>query len=128
MGEEYDPMKTNKGVIYRNIAGEHVLIPVGSIAMDQNGMFVMTELGGQIWQMLEGGATKEEIITALLKEYEVEESRLRADVEDFLQRMIDKNLIEEWGKAREKENSANSVRGSSCCCSCLRWHFCYMEN
>jgi hypothetical protein len=95
MGEEYDPMKTNKGVIYRNIAGEHVLIPVGSIAMDQNGMFVMTELGGQIWQMLEGGATKEEIITALLKEYEVEESRLRADVEDFLQRMIDKNLIEE---------------------------------
>jgi hypothetical protein len=95
MGEEYDPMKTNKGVIYRNIAGEHVLIPVGSIAMDQNGMFVMTELGAQIWQMLEGGATKEEIITALLKEYEVEESRLRADVEDFLQRMIDKNLIEE---------------------------------
>jgi hypothetical protein len=95
MGEEYDPMKTNKGVIYRNIAGEHVLIPVGSIAMDQNGIFVMTELGGQIWQMLEGGATKEEIITALLKEYEVEESRLRADVEDFLQRMIDKNLIEE---------------------------------
>jgi hypothetical protein len=95
MGEGYDPMKTNKGVIYRNIAGEHVLIPVGSIAMDQNGMFVMTELGGQIWQMLEGGATKEEIITALLKEYEVEESRLRADVEDFLQRMIDKNLIEE---------------------------------
>jgi hypothetical protein len=95
MGEEYDPMKTNKGVIYRNIAGEHVLIPVGSIAMDQNGIFVMTELGGQIWQMLEGGATKEEIITALLEEYEVEESRLRADVEDFLQRMIDKNLIEE---------------------------------
>jgi hypothetical protein len=95
MGKEFDPMKTNKGVIYRNIAGEHVLIPVGSIAMDQNGMFVMTELGGQIWQMLEGGATKEEIITALLKEYEVEESRLRADVEDFLQRMIDKNLIEE---------------------------------
>lgn len=95
MGEEYDPMKTNKGVIYRNIAGEHVLIPVGSIAMDQNGMYVMTELGGQIWQMLEGGATKEEIITALLKEYEVEESCLRADVEDFLQRMIDKNLIEE---------------------------------
>ena len=88
-------MKTNKGVIYRNIAGEHVLIPVGSIAMDQNGMFVMTELGGQIWQMVDGGATKEEIITALLKEYEVEESRLRADVEDFLQRMIDKNLIEE---------------------------------
>lgn len=88
-------MKTNKGVIYRNIAGEHVLIPVGSIAMDQNGMFVMTELGAQIWQMVDGGATKEEIITALLKEYEVGESRLRADVEDFLQRMIDKNLIEE---------------------------------
>lgn len=95
MGKEFDPMKTNKGVIYRNIAGEHVLIPVGSIAMDKNGMFVLTELGGCIWQMLEQGMTKEEIITALLEEYEVEESCLRADVEDFLQRMIDKNLIEE---------------------------------
>lgn len=95
MGEEYDPMKTNKGVIYRNIAGEHVLIPVGSIAMDQNGMFVMTELGAQIWQMVDGGAPKEQIISVLLEEYEVEESRLRADVEDFLQRMIDAKLIEE---------------------------------
>lgn len=88
-------MKTNKGVIYRNIAGEHMLIPVGSAAMDNNGMFVMTELGGYIWQMLEGGMTKEEIITALLEEYEVEESILRGDVEDFLQRLADRKLIEE---------------------------------
>ena len=78
-------MKTNKGVIYRNIAGEHMLIPVGSAAMDNNGMFIMTELGGRIWQLLEAGATREEMITTLLEEYEVEENILREDMEEFLQ-------------------------------------------
>ena len=88
-------MKIDKGVIYRNIAGEHVLIPVGSVAMENNGMFVTTELGGQIWQMLEKGMTKEEIILALLEEYEVEESVLRGDVEEFLQKLAERKLIEE---------------------------------
>lgn len=88
-------MNTNKGVIYRNIAGEHMLIPVGSAAMENNGMFVMTEIGGRIWQLLETGITREEIITALLEEYEVEESVLREDVKKFLQKLADRNLIEE---------------------------------
>lgn len=86
-------MQTNKDVIYRNIAGEHVLIPVGSVAMENNGMFVMTELGGEIWQLLEQGLEKEEIIAKLLTEYEVEESVLRADVEEYLSKLLEGGLI-----------------------------------
>ena len=89
------PMKTNKDVIYRSIAGEQILIPVGSVAMENNGMFVMTELGGEIWQMLEQGLGKEEMITKLLAEYEVEEDVLRADVEEYLKKLLEGGLITE---------------------------------
>lgn len=88
-------MKINKDVIYRNIAGEHVLIPVGNQVIEHNGMFVMTELGAEIWQMLEQNMEKEEMIAALLTEYEVEEAVLRSDVEEFLQKLTDGKLLEE---------------------------------
>lgn len=87
-------MTLNKNVIYRNIAGEHVLIPVGSEVLEQNGMFVMTDLAAEIWQMLEKGKETETIIQELLEEYEVEEGVLRKDVEEFLQKLVTGKLIE----------------------------------
>lgn len=87
-------MKASNDVIYRNIAGEHVLIPVGSIAVEYNGMFVMTELGAQIWNMIKNGMEKEEIFASLFEQYEVEEKTLRTDINEFLEKLVEAKLIE----------------------------------
>lgn len=88
-------MKINKDVIYRNIAGEHVLIPIGSAAMENNGMFILTELGAEIWQMLEKGREKEEMVSILLEKYDVEEEILRKDVNEYLEKLKDGGLVSE---------------------------------
>ena len=86
-------MKINEDLIYRIITDEHILIPVGKTALEHNGVFVMTEVGGRIWELLPDGKERKEIVSALLDEYDVEESLLREDVDVFLNRLIADGLL-----------------------------------
>ena len=63
-------MKTNENVIYRCIADEHILIPVGSEAMDTNGLFVLTETGAIVWEKLCEEKSVDEIVAAICEEYD----------------------------------------------------------
>lgn len=86
-------MQISKDVIHREIAGEHILIPAGELLLRRNGVFVITELGAEIWEMLEKGRELPAIIAELLENYEVEEDVLTKDVDDFLQMLREHGLL-----------------------------------
>lgn len=88
-------MKTKNNVIHRSIAGEHILIPTGDTAIRYNGIFSMTEIGGEIWDMLVKEMEEDAIIAALLEEYEVDEVTLRQDYAEFVSRLLEIGLVEE---------------------------------
>lgn len=77
-------MKIKKKLLKREIAGECFLVPLGRTIYDSNGLFLLTELGGFIWDRLEAAENPEELLRAILEEYEVEEATARADLEEFL--------------------------------------------
>lgn len=72
-------MKVNDQVIYRCIAGEHILIPVGSVALMQNGLYVLNEVSALIWTMLSEGKSENEIISKIAETYDAPEDTIRAD-------------------------------------------------
>lgn len=86
-------MKAEKNVILREIAGEYILIPTGELALQYPGIFALSELGVAIWGLLQENMSEEEIIAALLEEYEVDEETLRTDVAEFLQSLREKKLL-----------------------------------
>ncbi|MBQ4096537.1 MAG: PqqD family protein [Clostridia bacterium] len=86
-------MQISREVIHREIAGEHFLVPVGELALKRSGVFVITEIGAEIWEMLQSGKKLDEILGALLNEYEVAEDVLKTDIEEFLQMLRKKELI-----------------------------------
>ena len=45
-------MIIKKELIKRDIAGEVFLVPVGKSMYDSNGLFILTELGAFIWELL----------------------------------------------------------------------------
>ena len=45
-------MEIKKELIKRDIAGDTVLVPVGKTVMENNGLFILNELGAFIWDML----------------------------------------------------------------------------
>ena len=88
-------MKTNENVIYRSIAGELILIPVGSEAMDINGLFVLTETGAVVWKTLSEGKTAEDAVNAICEEYDADAETVRRDVEDLIAKLTEAGLITE---------------------------------
>ena len=51
-----------KELIKRDIAGDTVLVPVGKTVMENNGLFILNELGAFIWDMLPELGSEEEAV------------------------------------------------------------------
>ncbi len=88
-------MKIKDGFILRTVAGQNVVVPVGTGAVNFNGMVSFNESGAFLWSLLTKDTTKEALVCSLLKEYEVEESRAEADVTAFLTKLREAKLLDE---------------------------------
>lgn len=91
---EVNSLKINKDVVYREILGEHILIPVGATLADKTGLFNMSELGAFIWKLIKESKSEEEILSAILEEYDVEKEVAKTDLEEFLQKLKEFEIIE----------------------------------
>jgi hypothetical protein len=86
-------MKIRKSLLKREIAGESFLVPLGKSVYDSNGLFVLTELGSFIWDRLPEAESAEEILKAILAEYDVEEATARADLTQFLDKLRSMQIL-----------------------------------
>ena len=86
-------MKIRKELLKREVGGEAFLVPLGKTVYDSNGLFVLTELGAFIWDLLPQAETEEEILQNILQEYEVEEATARKDLTQFLDKLRDMNIL-----------------------------------
>lgn len=86
-------MKLKKGFIMRDIAGETVVVPSGD-ELNLNMMITLNGTGKFLWQHLETGATLEELVQAMLGEYEVDEQTARAGAERFVNKLQERGFLE----------------------------------
>ena len=87
-------MKIKSGFMLREVAGNYIVVAVGSRVKEFNGIINLNETGAFIWGLLEKGATEEELLTALLNEYEVDKEVARADVLSLLDKIREAGLLE----------------------------------
>ena len=89
-------MRTKKGFLRRNVVDANVVLPVGDRLADFGGMLTLSEVASFLWDMLASrDCTKEEMLAAVLSEYDVDEATASADLEVFLQQMRDVGVLEE---------------------------------
>ena len=86
-------MKINKELVKREIAGDTILVPVGKTVYDSNGLFVLNELGGFLWDRLEKAENEEELLQAVLNEYEVTEETAKKDLRTFLDKLRELGIL-----------------------------------
>lgn len=87
-------MKVTKEVLHREIAGEHILIPVGATALRVHGMMTLTESGQLLFECLQEDCTEEDLVGAILKEYDIDAETARADVRSFLAKLDAVGILE----------------------------------
>lgn len=86
-------MEIKKELLKREIGGDSFLIPLGKTVYDSNGLFILTELGAFIWDLLPQVETEEEILLAVLAEYEVDEATARADISRYLEKLRSMDIL-----------------------------------
>ena len=86
-------MKIKKGFVLRVVGGEHVVVPVGEMSKQFHGMINLNETGAFLWKLLEKDCEKEDLLNALLEEYDVEKSVAESDVCAFITKLTEAGLV-----------------------------------
>jgi len=85
-------IKLKPGFILRTVAGQVVVLPSGD-ELDLNMMITLNDTGKFLWERLETGAEVEELVSALLAEYDVDEATARAGVECFIAKLNENGFL-----------------------------------
>lgn len=86
-------MKLKKGFVLEEVAGECVVAPADA-DLNFNGMITLNSTGKLLWNCLEEGATVEEMVALLAREYDVDEATVTADVNEFVDKLKERGFIE----------------------------------
>ena len=87
-------VKIKSDYILKKIAGNYVVVPVRKRAVDFSGIIKLSESGAFLWAILEKGAEREDLVAALLDEYAVDEATAAADVDRFVAKLGEADLLE----------------------------------
>ena len=96
-------MKISNEYIIINIAGDYIIVPVGQAAFDFQGLITVNEIGVYIWGLLqEQNITFDNLLAAILDEYDVSQTVAKQDLTDFLNQLIKRKILLDNGKIVEE--------------------------
>lgn len=78
------------------------MVPTGPAAQDINGMIHLTETGGFIWKIYNEKNSLEEIIDAVVDEYDIDRETAEQDVYGFTKVLFDNGLLFDVVEFEEK--------------------------
>ena len=86
-------MKIKDGFILRKVANRYIAVAVGEESVNFNAMVSVNETGAFLWDKLKTETTEEELLSALIAEYDVDEETAKADISEFLEKLRDGKLL-----------------------------------
>ena len=85
-------MKIKEGFLLREVAGQTVVLPVND-DLDLNMMITLNETGRFLWEQLQKETDEAELVSALLKEYDVDEATAASAVCAFAKKLNDNGFL-----------------------------------
>ena len=86
-------MKLKLQLVKRDIAGDIILVPVGAATSSIQGLITINETGAAIWDALPEAENEEAIVDKLYEQFDAERDELRKDVDEFLDKLRELNII-----------------------------------
>ena len=87
-------MKIKAGYVIRQVMGNYVVIATGEASRSFHGMVKLNETAASIWNYISKGNSEDEIVSLMMDEYDVEESKLRSDVQNTIKALIEQGFVE----------------------------------
>ncbi|MBQ2773146.1 MAG: PqqD family protein [Clostridia bacterium] len=77
-------MKRSKDFIKRKIGTQYVIVAVGAATKKFNGMISVNSTGSFIWDQLEQSKTLDELVNAIVENYEIDAATATAHATQFV--------------------------------------------
>jgi hypothetical protein len=89
-------MKIKPNYVLKTIGDNIVVVPVKEEALRFNGIITLNKTGQFLFETLQKEAlSKAQILTKVLDKYDVEENQAKKDVDSFIEKCLENNLIDE---------------------------------
>ena len=86
-------MKIKDSFVLRSIAGINTVIST-SPSSGFDGMITLNETGVFMWNILKNGATADELINAVIAEYNIDKETASVDCNEFIEKLQSINVFE----------------------------------
>ena len=80
-----------QGYVAREVAGEFIAVPVDS-SVGSN-IIVLNEVSKFLWDELKSAKTFDELLDAVMKNYDVPKEEAETDLKEFLMQLIENGLL-----------------------------------
>lgn len=80
-----------QGYIVREVAGEFIAVPIDSSC--GTNIIILNPVSKLLWEELREEKTFEELLDAILKNYDVSKEEAEADLKDFIMQLIENGLM-----------------------------------
>lgn len=87
-------MIIRKGYILREVANKFIVVPVGEEAVNFNGLITLNKSGKFLFELLADEMTIESLTKKMMEKYEIDLKTAKSDVEEFVKKLKEKNIIE----------------------------------
>ena len=78
-------LKIKQGFLLRKMMNAHVVVAVGEAGREFNGMIRLNDAGMWLWQEMQAGIERAELVEKMLERYEaLERTVAEADLDEFL--------------------------------------------
>jgi hypothetical protein len=81
-------LRHRERVLMQRAAGTLVLLD-----LDDGHYYALDEVSGRVWELCDGTRDVSSVVAALSEEYEAPIETIRADIQEFLEEMVDEALL-----------------------------------
>ena len=86
-------MKRKPGFIVRKISGQNVAVAIGEASKSFHGLIKLNDSGLIIWNALAKDVSEDDIVKAILEEYDVSSEQAAKDVHKFIEVLKDAGIV-----------------------------------
>ena len=80
-----------QGYVVREVAGEFIAVPIDSSC--GTNIIILNTVSKLLWEELREEKTFEELLDAILKNYDVPKEEAEADLKDFIMQLVENGLM-----------------------------------
>ena len=95
MRKEEKEMKIRDGFVLRNVVDEFIVMPTGENIAKFEGAVVLNEVSAFVFRQLENAVSRDDLLTAIVNEFDVDEVTAAADLDELLAQFGKMGLLED---------------------------------